>query len=237
MFQSPGRATVSALHSRAEHLANGKVISGKRVANNTYRANIEGGGYIVVLHETPIIAVGADGAIEIDTGGYNTHTTRDRLNSFLPEGWRVHTEAGVIYLHRYLGNGEHTPAIPFGKRCSISASGEVTPDLTPADLMSDTKLLNRFMGHVRKVGLPTAEESKGDPWVFTPEGVTEEVARDWLESLYWTRRLFILALQATGMPERGVALSLAMADRSNGRLDRLEMGRVRRLLRRAIGRG
>lgn len=236
MFQSPGRATVATLKARANVLTDGAIVGAKRLANNTLRADLADGGHVVLLHNTAILRVAADGTIAIDTGGFNSHTTRDRLNAYLPNGWRVFTQGGTIHLWRYADTGRTTP-VPFLQRCSITPAGDVRPDVSPAELLSDSKMVDRFMGHVKRVGLPSAEDSKGNPWIFLPGQLDAAVARDWLESLYWTRRLYTLALQKAGMPEEGITYSLHRLDRDGGKLDRLDLGRVRRLLRNAIGRG
>lgn len=233
MFQSPGKATVAQLRTRAAELVPG-MTTGRRIDHNTFEAVDAEGVRHVILHSTKILTLFPDGSFIVDTGGFNTHTTRARLNSFLPAGWGVHTERGDIYLTRWLSDGQH-PAVPFERQVMVSADGKVTPDVSPAALLGTAKLIDRFIRHARSVGLPSAEDSKGDPWVFEPGQVTREVAQDWLESLYWTRRLYILALVKAGLNDVGISIHLGMADRAGGKLDKLDYGRVRRLLRAAMG--
>lgn len=40
-------------------------------------------------HNTNVLVWNKDGSITTDTGGYLTRTTRERINTFLPHGWRV----------------------------------------------------------------------------------------------------------------------------------------------------
>jgi hypothetical protein len=230
-----GRATIGQLEDRARNMAEG-FTHGRRVDNNTYQASYQDGTIRLILHRTPIITTQPDGAIIVDTGGYNTHTTRDRLNKFLPRGWGVYTEQGTIYLSRYLGDGERQAPIPFARTATIRPDDTVTADMSPSDLMADRKLVSRFIDHVRKVGLPKPEDSGGDPWLWEPGQVDETVARDWLEGLYFTRRCYVLALKKAHMSDQGIAYSLALIDRNGGKLDRIDLSRVRRLLRAPLGR-
>jgi hypothetical protein len=47
----------------------------------------EGETYAVYLYDTPIIRYHPDGTFSVDNGGFNTPTTRERLNAFLPQGF------------------------------------------------------------------------------------------------------------------------------------------------------
>ena len=53
---------------------------------------------LVKLHGTYIATFYPDGVIRLNTGGYRTHTTKERINSILPSPWRVYQEAGVWHL-------------------------------------------------------------------------------------------------------------------------------------------
>jgi hypothetical protein len=81
-----------------------------KIDNNTLvYCTHENGDEYVSLHDTDIVRFWNAGTkVTIDTGGYNTHTTRARLNDVLDE-YRlgsVYTSKGVIY-HRW--NGTSTP--------------------------------------------------------------------------------------------------------------------------------
>jgi hypothetical protein len=47
----------------------------------------------IVLHSTAVVRFYADGRIVLNTGGWQTVTTKDRLNRCLPDGWRVWSDA------------------------------------------------------------------------------------------------------------------------------------------------
>jgi hypothetical protein len=67
----------------------------KRIENNTYVLN-RGDHLALRLHATDIIVAYPDGRTVIDTNGYHTNTTRDRLR-YLQGGWHVFQQAGTWY--------------------------------------------------------------------------------------------------------------------------------------------
>lgn len=222
MFTHTERATVTELRARASKL--GEMVSSRKIAHNTIEAHYADGSRVIMLHRTPILTWRKDGTIIVYTGGYNTVTTRERLNRFLPDGFDVYTQSGNIHL-----NG-----VPFKERATIAPDGTIELDVKPAELMTDRKLIDRFMLHVRKNGLPSIEESSGDPWCFFSPDVGETVMHDWLESLYFTRRMYTLAMEFAGMTPYGISFFMHDADK-NGKLSKFELGRIRRYIRSQLG--
>ena len=59
----------------------------RKMANNTYLEwddTTEGRVYHIRLHRTRIISFYRDGTVELNTGGWQTNTTKDRINVFSP---------------------------------------------------------------------------------------------------------------------------------------------------------
>lgn len=52
----------------------------------------------ITLHSTEVARFTVDGGLIVSTGGWNTVTTRERINRYLPQGLRVWTERGVLYI-------------------------------------------------------------------------------------------------------------------------------------------
>jgi hypothetical protein len=102
--------TRSTIHSYETALAalnaNGKEHLRRKVANNTYverRGRNSGHGVnpssiAIKLHATDVVTYSADGTITLDTGGYETVTTKDRFNAFLPARFRVFAKDYVWYV-------------------------------------------------------------------------------------------------------------------------------------------
>ena len=84
---------------------------GVRLANNTYLSwqdeikPMTSNGltpspswFGVRLHKTNVVTFHSDGSIVLDSGGWKTVTTKDRINCALPPGWSVYSTRGVWYL-------------------------------------------------------------------------------------------------------------------------------------------
>lgn len=76
----------------ADRLLQGRCSQSRKLENNTYLQRSDGNTIAVRLHSTDILTFHADGRIEVSTGGWNTITTRYRLNRYLPRPWHVYAE-------------------------------------------------------------------------------------------------------------------------------------------------
>lgn len=71
----------------------------RKVGNNTYLEEDAIGECIHLrLHRTRILSWYADGRITVQAGGWQTNTTRDRLNSFMPEGFWISSRKVTFWL-------------------------------------------------------------------------------------------------------------------------------------------
>lgn len=55
----------------------------------------------VQLHATDVVTFFLDGRIEVNTGGWDTVTTRDRINCYLDKPWHVYGERCATILSNY----------------------------------------------------------------------------------------------------------------------------------------
>lgn len=69
----------------------------KKIDNNTYLVRIED-YFAVRLHQTDILRFYPDGSVLLDSGGWKTPTTKDRINNYLPNGFQLRTRKRVWYL-------------------------------------------------------------------------------------------------------------------------------------------
>jgi hypothetical protein len=81
-----------------KHARTGKVLERKKVANNTWARPVEhvldGTTAVAVrLHQTDVVTIHADGRVRLDSGGWRTVTTKERINRFAP-GARVWSVGG-----------------------------------------------------------------------------------------------------------------------------------------------
>lgn len=68
----------------------------KKIGNNTWLEKREGDVLALRLHGTDVVTLCPDGQIVLDSGGWKTVTTKDRLNSLSPA--RIHSEQGIWYV-------------------------------------------------------------------------------------------------------------------------------------------
>lgn len=73
-----------ARRTKAEIMAGVDCIKSKIVANNTVEYERENGDRVIRLHSTDIITFKANGDIVLDSGGWQTVTTKERMNRFGP---------------------------------------------------------------------------------------------------------------------------------------------------------
>ena len=87
-----------------EYIAGGRTKYSRPIANNT-RAQLvqyagEGTAVVIYLHWTAVVTLHADGRIVLNTGGWYTQTTKERINRFLPPEFYVAQEDDAWYLGR-----------------------------------------------------------------------------------------------------------------------------------------
>jgi hypothetical protein len=77
------------------------MANGKPIANNT-RLHDRGGYIAVRLHNTDIVDIYPDGKYVLHTGGWQTVTTKDRINSYAPV--HIYQRKHVWYMADRNGN-------------------------------------------------------------------------------------------------------------------------------------
>ena len=144
----------------------------KLVARNTLRYMDAEGVEYTRFHDTDIIIRHVDGSISVDTGGWNTMTTRARLNEFLPRH-RFYTGSGQLYI-----DGK-----PMNQRAQINPDGSVWTDVDRGADSYDSvrKHVDRYIKKLCKDGVP--DGSNGDPWVIADRETGKyapHLVLDWL---------------------------------------------------------
>lgn len=66
-----------------------------KIGHNTYLERLPDGNFGVRLHATIILEVRADGSYRLNSGGHQTVTTKDRLNTFGPV--HIHAKKQIWY--------------------------------------------------------------------------------------------------------------------------------------------
>jgi hypothetical protein len=212
-----------------------QVEHAKLEARNTLRAVMRDGTIIWRYHDTTVFTRLSDDSVYLNTGGWNTRTTRDRINAALsrdmpktPFGFGVHTERGTLYLSRWKNGSGERKSWPFSRSIEIGPrGGSIVSDLAESKMRRDMRLIGRYMKAWKAKDWATmADASAGDPWVF-PDAqgkVCEHAVRGWLEERYCFAKLAIWALEFSGRTNLMFLPPRDMIDRA-----------VRRYLRACLG--
>lgn len=73
----------------------------RTIANNTRLVDIGGHGIGLRLHSTCVVTFRPDGSLVLNTGGWQTVTTKDRINRVIrAQGWSLFAKARTWYIAR-----------------------------------------------------------------------------------------------------------------------------------------
>lgn len=72
-------------HSEAVRMVRGKTNRNRRkVGNNTYGEILPDGSVGIMLHSTYVVKIHPDNSATLNSGGWQTVTTKDRINQYSP---------------------------------------------------------------------------------------------------------------------------------------------------------
>lgn len=91
----------------------------RKIGHNTYLVKTDEGA-IVRFHATNILTFTRKG-VTLNSGGYRTYTTKERINDLLPRGFSIYSNKGIWYLR----SGEEDTAT-FADGLTIGGTGKVT---------------------------------------------------------------------------------------------------------------
>lgn len=90
-----------------------KTTGAKIVKRNTFERH-ENGETIIRLHGTDIVRKRADGSCALNSGGWKTVTTKDRMNDHLPAGYYLYSDKGQWFVsHGHRWAVANTVAVPY----------------------------------------------------------------------------------------------------------------------------
>jgi len=221
----------------ADAILTGRNRESRKIAHNTY-LHRRGESIAVQLHNTDVVTFHPDGSLTLDTDGWNTITTRDRINGFTPTWLRMWTERGTA---KVSGTGDTVrffDGIVFGPRggCRnpLGKARVVKVDAAKAKREADIKTyVNGWIETVVTGQMPLP--SGGDCWscCLGMKG-TDHLALH-LEEQYHVPSLIVLAVEAKGYPNVAVALQFILGLRPDDtgerfRGDVVDVREVRTLL-------
>lgn len=110
-------------YAQHDAMLQGRNRESRKVANNTYLQRRADGSIAVMLHSTDVVKFFPDGSVKVNTGGWDSNTTRDRINTWSP--FRLH--AGRINLP-YPNAG---PGLPFRQGMRLHPTGNANEWFAP----------------------------------------------------------------------------------------------------------
>lgn len=138
----------------------------RKLANNTYAERREADAIAIRLHDTDILTFRPDGSVICNTGGWKTHTTKDRLNEYLPV--RIWQKAGRWFL------GENGKTVEFADGMIIHADGTIAGAKSQSSADQEKALQKRIKAYCEglKKALPLPRPGAGDCFYCAMREVT-----------------------------------------------------------------
>ncbi|KKK93888.1 hypothetical protein LCGC14_2688360, partial [marine sediment metagenome] len=144
----------------ADALLTGRCQDGRNIANNT-RLERRSGSIALRYHATDVVTYHLDGSLTLDSGGWRTTTTKERINWALPRGLHLRRDKGVWFV----GSSWFDNGIPFADGMRIGPRGGITGAKT--DTPSKDRAIKRRVQAFAQLcadALPLPKPSNGDCW-------------------------------------------------------------------------
>ncbi len=157
------RGLIMARRTKADIMAGIEgVINSKIVDHNTIRYQLEteeGVTTVYRLHDTDILTYWPDGSVTLNTDGWTTPTTKDRMNKLLV-GWRIRQDKKIWYL----SNGG--PTYVYADGMNIDKDDNVTGAGVLGDLKAKKKKVRKYVkGYCKQLFAREMEAPNGgDCW-------------------------------------------------------------------------
>lgn len=182
-------------YADADKLLQGRCRHRRKLANNTYLLRTHpwsapDEAIAVRLHFTNIVTFYKDGRIALNTGGWNTVTTRGRMNQYIPQTYSVGSERNTCFLYKrsevaVKSKWDETYSYyPHEKHCVIEDSVTIQPDGSVENGGSVKEVLDRWKEEdkerarlrywVRKARLVNAGRAKPSPKMKVSDVMDEE---------------------------------------------------------------
>lgn len=192
-------------HTKAQILAGLQhVIASKKLANNTYKIEFADGSTAIRLHLTNVAVFNKDGSVTLNSGGWRTITTKERINQYSHA--RISQLGGIWY----------TYGVPFYDGITIK-DGKVTNPQTVdvAGIEAKKKQITKFVNLITKDNLP--QPDMGDCWMCSLRSKDGETLGEFsshnaehlwghIEEGYLHGSLLVNAMRAKGYSDKGIGL-------------------------------
>ncbi len=147
----------------------GRNQQSRKIDNNTYlqRRNDD---IVIKLHDTDIITYRPNGDTILNSGGWRTNTTKERINSNLDNDYRLIQDKSIWYLVKYHSTNNYRDLIKSGFRfkdnITIKSNGKIINFESVNSTKKDTKIKAKVKAYAKLCAnkLPLDLPSGGDCW-------------------------------------------------------------------------
>lgn len=177
--------------------------SARKIANNTFRYTTEDGCEVFRLHTTDVVTRLPDGRIKLDSGGWKSVTTKDRMNAFAPGYMIFSGKTGWVVAKR----GERANPVSFYDGMILpDAIDNPSADEQSAQREAEAKALKKEIATFAKLyekGIPTP--GAGDCWLCTlPDNGDVEHLREHIREGYAHGTLAVNAMRWAGHDNKSI---------------------------------
>ena len=199
------------MKTKTELLSNvsGDIIKTRVVDRNTAYVLFGDGNERWILHETVIVSK-KDGRYTLNSGGWRTLTTKDRINKFSPA--RIYQENGIWYMR---GGSAFYDGIVIDEQGNVVSEERKDPVV---EVNKMKRRISKFISLITKDNLPVP--SAGDCWncsLYTEDGVPMgETSEDYshllnhVDEKYVHGSLLVNAMREYGHDDRQIGLHYSM---------------------------
>lgn len=185
----------------------------RKVANNTFRYTTEDGCEVFRLHTTDVVTRLPDGRIKLDSGGWKSVTTKDRMNAFAP-GYYVTSGKGGWRVGRR-GDWSKNVAFYDGMILPDALDNPSADDLSAQREAEATKLKKEISAFAKLYTNGIPMPGAGDCWLcMMPDNEDTEHLREHIREGYAHGTLAVNAMRWAGATDQNIRYHIGYAGAS-----------------------
>jgi hypothetical protein len=178
-----GRRTLKELQAVAQRHHPLTQIRARKVANNTIEFELPASRApkrVVQHQDTEIVIFNPDGSLTLDSGGWRTVTTKERMNRYLPLGWGLYSDRGWK-VRTPMATYAFFDGMTLRRDGTLSAAQQRRMDRHARQAEADKKLIARAIKRLNAKGW---DDPSGDPWLVPDERglFPAAIVRGWLKA-------------------------------------------------------
>jgi hypothetical protein len=187
------------------------------------------------LHSTDVATVAPDGTITLDTGGWLTATTKERIHAALPAPWRLWQERG----RWYVSDGVHRYAYADGMTVNPDTGlvtgylPETETERQDREIRQTRSAIRRFVKGITADDIVRQWENSGGDCLLCRFGETSCLETHVSEN-YFHATLAHRAIESAGYPSPDVIMAMTYASAQRGEVDTLLTHALSKYLRKHL---